>query len=206
MRSLLKNLFLLFCGILVAPWILLSKLGSVLFRTDEFFLFSSQLLSLIPGRLGSKCRVVFYWATMEEFPLDAVVGFGAVLAPAPTKVGSKCYIADYAIVGYCHLGRNVIVGSKVSLIAGRYQHNFTDPTKAIFDTEPHFECLTIGDDAFFGEGSICMANVGEKSIIGAGSVVVKGIPPYCIAVGNPARVVKTRTPDGPWTSVPKAGA
>lgn len=33
-------------------------------------------------------------------------------------------------------------------------------------------------------------HIGKKSIIGAGSVVTKDIPEYCIAVGNPAKVVK----------------
>lgn len=32
--------------------------------------------------------------------------------------------------------------------------------------------------------------IGEKSIIGTGSVVTRNIPSYCIAVGNPARVIK----------------
>lgn len=33
-------------------------------------------------------------------------------------------------------------------------------------------------------------HIGKKSIIGAGSVVTKDIPEYCIAVGNPAKVIK----------------
>lgn len=37
-----------------------------------------------------------------------------------------------------------------------------------------------------------MANIGQRSIIGAGSVVVKDIPEYSVAVGNPARVIKSR--------------
>jgi acetyltransferase-like isoleucine patch superfamily enzyme len=35
-------------------------------------------------------------------------------------------------------------------------------------------------------------DIGEGSIVGAGSVVVKPIPPYSVAVGNPARVIKER--------------
>lgn len=33
-------------------------------------------------------------------------------------------------------------------------------------------------------------HIGKKSIIGAGSVVTKKIPEFCIAVGNPAKVIK----------------
>ena len=46
-------------------------------------------------------------------------------------------------------------------------------------------------------GYACMVDrnvtIGKGSIVGAGAVVAKSIPPYSVAVGNPARVVKTRT-------------
>jgi len=41
-------------------------------------------------------------------------------------------------------------------------------------------------------GCIIIAGVtiGENSIVGAGSVVTQDIPDFCVAVGNPARVIK----------------
>ena len=36
------------------------------------------------------------------------------------------------------------------------------------------------------------ADIGEGSVIGSGAVVVKSIPPYSVAVGNPAKVIKIR--------------
>ena len=50
----------------------------------------------------------------------------------------------------------------------------------------------IGDKVWVGE-SVCIlpgVTIGECSIIGAGSVVTKSIPPYSIAVGTPAKVIK----------------
>jgi acetyltransferase-like isoleucine patch superfamily enzyme len=41
-----------------------------------------------------------------------------------------------------------------------------------------------------------MANVGMKSIIAAGSVVVKDIEPYSIVGGNPAKLLKSRLQEG----------
>jgi maltose O-acetyltransferase len=49
---------------------------------------------------------------------------------------------------------------------------------------------------WLGAGCIVMADVGENSIVGAGSVVTKPIPPNSVAVGNPARVLR-KTFDSP---------
>lgn len=50
----------------------------------------------------------------------------------------------------------------------------------------------IEDDVFIGMNTIVLKGVtiGARSVIGAGSVVVKSIPADCIAVGNPAKVIK----------------
>ena len=52
--------------------------------------------------------------------------------------------------------------------------------------------VVIKNGAVISVGCIIIAGVtiGENSIVGAGSVVTNDIPDYCVAVGNPARVVK----------------
>lgn len=54
--------------------------------------------------------------------------------------------------------------------------------------------VIIGNDVWVGAGAIILSGVkiGSGAIIGAGAVVVKDVPPYAIAAGNPARVVKYR--------------
>ena len=49
----------------------------------------------------------------------------------------------------------------------------------------------IGDDSWIGE-NVCIigASIGRHCVIGANAVVTKEIPDYCVAVGNPARVIK----------------
>ncbi len=56
----------------------------------------------------------------------------------------------------------------------------------------------IGKRCFVGGRSIIMpgVHIGDGSIIGAGSVVTKDIPSYCIAVGNPAKVIKNKIQSG----------
>jgi acetyltransferase-like isoleucine patch superfamily enzyme len=57
--------------------------------------------------------------------------------------------------------------------------------------------VRIEKGCWIGEKVIILpgVNIGERSIIGAGSVVTKSIPAYSIAVGNPARVIKTWNKD-----------
>lgn len=52
--------------------------------------------------------------------------------------------------------------------------------------------ITIGDDCWLGGNTQVMPgiSIGEKSVIGAGSVVTKSIPAGAVAVGNPCRVIR----------------
>ena len=54
--------------------------------------------------------------------------------------------------------------------------------------------IIVDDDVWFGESAIIMAGVhiGRGAVIGAGAVVTKDVPPYAVAVGTPAKVVKYR--------------
>ncbi len=108
------------------------------------------------------------------------------------KIGKNFGIGVYTLIGYAHIGDKVAIGNKVSILSGGRQHNFDDPEVGILEKDGVYSFVTIGDNVFIGENSVVMANIGEKSIIGAGSVVVKDIPPYSVAVGNPAKVIKKR--------------
>ena len=56
--------------------------------------------------------------------------------------------------------------------------------------------IVIEDDVWIGFGVIVLKGVriGRASVIGAGSVVTRDIPPFCVAAGNPARVVRRLSP------------
>lgn len=178
--------------ILTSPLILVTKIGKALFNSDNFFRTGGQIVSLIPGDLGIYMRSAYYKATLEEFYLNGNMLFGALISSPKTQIGHEFGIGSHTSIGYAKIGNNVIIANKVSILSGAKQHNFDDPEKGILEKEGVFECVTIGDDVFIGDLSVVMANIGEKSIIGAGSIVVKDIPPYSVAVGNPAKVIKTR--------------
>ena len=97
------------------------------------------------------------------------------------------------MIGRAHIGDRAVIANYVSVLSGRYQHNFQDISKDVLSNEDRFDFVNIGHDAFVGEHCTVMANVGHHSIIGAGSVVVKDIPEMVVAIGAPAKPVKTRT-------------
>ena len=57
--------------------------------------------------------------------------------------------------------------------------------------------VVIGNDVWIGGHVILLpgVHIGDGAVIGAGAVVAKSIPPYAVAVGNPARVIKYRDGD-----------
>jgi acetyltransferase-like isoleucine patch superfamily enzyme len=87
--------------------------------------------------------------------------------------------------------REIVIGER-ALLADQVLIMDTD-FHAVGDGEIQSAPVAIGAGAWLGARAIILkgVTVGEGSIIGAGAVVSRSIPPRAIAVGNPARVVRT---------------
>ena len=66
--------------------------------------------------------------------------------------------------------------------------------------------VTVGPVAFVGIGAVVIQGltIGQAAVIGAGSVVLRDVPPYTTCVGQPARVIKYRPPTGAGVNLTKA--
>jgi acetyltransferase-like isoleucine patch superfamily enzyme len=96
------------------------------------------------------------------------------------------------------------------------EHDFNRPTCYIFKKEFRIADnenkdsstkgpVIIGNDVWIGTGTIVLSGVtiGDGAIVGAGSVVTHNVPPYSIAVGNPARVIRFRFSESQITNLLK---
>lgn len=96
-----------------------------------------------------------------------------------------CTILDAAPV---YIGANVMMAPSVKIFTATHPLEYKDRNSGIEFAKP----IKIGDNVWIGGGAIINPGVtiGNNSVIGAGSVVVKDIPPDVVAVGNPCKVLK----------------
>jgi len=177
--------------ILVLPSSLLSILEYKIINFQFFFSFFASWYCFFPGVPGNIVRRMFYNQVIKDCDLSTIF-LGSMITKIDAKFGKRVHIGAYTTIGSADIGENTIIANYVSILSGRRHHNFDESTKDILAGEDHFDKLSIGHDCFIGEKCIIMANIGNHSIIGAGSVVVKDIPDFSVAVGNPAKVIKTR--------------
>lgn len=108
-------------------------------------------------------------------------------------IGRNFYVnCNSHLCGIIEIGDNVLLGPKV--IIWSKNHTFSSLNEPINQQGSTDNKITLGNDVWIGAGAIVLQGVtiGDGSVIGAGSVVTKDIPPFSIAVGNPAKVIKSR--------------
>jgi|CXWL01.1.fsa_nt_gi acetyltransferase-like isoleucine patch superfamily enzyme len=127
-----------------------------------------------------------------------------IWAPKQVTVGDNVYIGkDVLIEANCEIGDYCLVANRVAIV-GRHDHDFSAigfPVRFApwvgsdrFPNPYSEEKAVIESDVWLGYGAIVLTGmtIGRGSIIAAGSVVTKDIPPYSIAAGVPAKVIGQR--------------
>ncbi|KAG8414487.1 hypothetical protein J3459_014680 [Metarhizium acridum] len=130
------------------------------------------------------------------------VGKGAFIEP-PINIDYGCNItigdnfySNFNLVildcGIVKIGNRVQFGPFVSIFAATHETG----VQSRRDGVEYAKSVTIGDDCWIGGNTTIMPGVtiGKGCTIGAGSVVTKSIPDFSVAIGTPARVVKTVDP------------
>jgi acetyltransferase-like isoleucine patch superfamily enzyme len=136
-------------------------------------------------RLASKARRLFGRKV-------AVFGDFTVIHPKNVRIGSNCAINhDVFIIGAhgIDIGDDVVLSARVMLIdAGLDPASFGTPAERRYVDRP----IRIGRGTWIGAGAMILpgVTVGERSVVGAGSVVTRDVPALSVVAGNPARVIR----------------
>ncbi|MGW0480458.1 sugar O-acetyltransferase [Nonomuraea sp. NPDC003214] len=111
------------------------------------------------------------------------------------SIGARCF-ANFGLVALdvapITIGDDVQIGSYVQLLTPTHP---VDPELRRAKWEAAAP-ITIGDNVWLGSGAIVLAGVtiGNDTVVGAGAVVTRDLPANVVAVGNPARVIRTAGP------------
>lgn len=122
------------------------------------------------------------------------------------EYGKNIFVGDKVIINMnctfvdnnrIEIGNNVLIASNVQIYTATHSTKVKERTMQDWD-ESKAICNTyalpvkIEDNVWIGGGAILLPGVtiGKNSVVGAGSVVTRSIPPNCVAVGNPCKVIK----------------
>ena len=143
-----------------------------------------------------------------RFAEGVVVGPDTVLRSV--EVGRYTYFSPQSRIINCRVGAFCSIGPNIKVGFGRHPTNYVsaypsfyqphDYSKADFGINVEFEShlpVRIGNDVWVGAHCLILdgVSIGDGAIIGAGAVVAKDIPPYTLAGGVPAKVIRQRFSD-----------
>ena len=156
--------------------------------SESLFVGFGQALALIPGLTGSYLRAAYLRQTLKHASNSCRIGFGSYFSHREASLAEGVYIGAYCIIGMADIGAHATIASRVSILSGRRQHAFDDATPPIQQQGGAFSRVRIGENSWIGEGSVVMADIGDRCVVGAGSVVTKDHDGGLVLAGNPARV------------------
>lgn len=198
MTSIIRLLFerVRFEALLAIPygWIyrlLFRSMGSTTFVSPFI-----QSVGLDCVSLGSRSRI------SRNTRLLALKGYGTQLFSPHISIGDNVSIGfgcTLSCVNQLEIGHDVTIGDNVYIADSH--HDYSNPALGVLDQPLLPGRITIGRGAWVGYGAFIAGDVsvGERSVVGANSVVTRSVPAYTVVAGVPARAVKRFDPEtGQW--------
>ncbi len=123
-------------------------------------------------------------STIEDF-CTVNNGVGDVVIGSDSRIG-----LGSVLIGPVNVGKQVILAQNI--VASGLNHTYTDVSTPIRLQKVTTAPIIIEDEVWIGANAVLTAGItiGKHSVVAGGAVVTKSVPAYCVAAGNPARVIK----------------
>ncbi len=130
-----------------------------------------------------ECVYIGHYTILKGYHINKMI------IGAATWIGQQCFLHS---AGGLTVGKNVGIGPGVKIITSFHREEGIE--KPILHSRLEFAPVMIEDDCDIGVGAIVLPGVtiGRGAQIGAGAVVSRDIPPYAVAAGVPARLIRIR--------------
>ncbi|GGZ19753.1 hypothetical protein GCM10007049_10360 [Echinicola pacifica] len=197
-------------------WLIRGSIRRLWFKSSKGMLLIGKRVSIRQARylsvgrnfiLQDNCEINCLSQRGIVFGDKVTVGSYAIIRPTNLyggeagvglKVGNNSSIGAYAYIGcsgWIEIGENVMMSPRVSIYSEN--HNFSSVNLPMKEQGVTRSFVKIEDDCWIASNSIILAGVtiGKGSVVAAGSVVTKDVPPYSIVAGNPAKIIKSRKED-----------
>ena len=159
-----------------------------------------KILCFIFRTIG--CKTPEKWRKLRNFLVRNYIEFAGknINIGRYSKIHKSTKIGNNSGIGYgCEINNGVTIGESVMMgpnVLIYAQNHCTERTDIPMREQgmAKIRPVIIEDDVWIGARVIILPGVtiGKGSVIGAGAVISKSIPPYSVAVGNPARIAKNR--------------
>jgi virginiamycin A acetyltransferase len=189
----LKHLGDLLAIALMAPAVLTVRaVWSLGADRAQTFAWVSQWAASWWGPLGVYCRRALYRRLLQECASDVCIAYGTIFSRPGARLGRRVYLGAFCNIGLAHLEDDVLLGSGVHILSGKYQHYFDRADMPIREQGGRYEVVHVGKGSWIGNGAIVLADVGEGCVVAAGSVVTKTVEDGAVVAGNPAKLLARR--------------
>ncbi len=134
MKSIFKLLASALAYLLVYPLALSHRLYYWLTKSEKFFHAQSQVLSLVPGMIGSYLRRAYYQQTLQACSSDCEIHFGALITHVGAEIGPGVIISHFAEIGLATLEAGVLIGSHTMIVTAKRTHLAEVEGSILFDS------------------------------------------------------------------------
>lgn len=125
-----------------------------------------------------------------DLPLVNIIDPTALISDSAV-LGCGVFVGKYAVINAgAVIGDDAIVNTRAIV-----EHECRVGSHVHLSTGSILNGKAVAEDlVFFGSGAVCndKVRIGREAVVGSGSVVIRDIPPAVTAVGNPARIIKSR--------------